>query len=294
VKRELARHGIRRVYASYGLAYRLTFETGEKVLASQPWNERFLHYPLPYLDEVRFSRNVGWLLAPDVPGELPAPAAFEEALGAASGTWKRQDLGGLTLFHGFAPPFGPRVSPLAAAQAAGDGKLDTVIAPAPDDAVTWPVTPPRPLAGITLVAGLSGLRLPRGFDLEVSADGATFERVVRRRRREERRDLRWVNGHPQYVIDDDLVAAALGGRVIGAVRLTPVEAGAWAVGEVLLHEADPAAAGSPLWDEWLDPDLSFRARREALAAHPRPDREDWYYRRLLAERARGVVARGLQ
>ena len=46
------------------------------------------------------------------------------------------------------------------------------------------------------------------MDVEVSADGVTFETVARRRRRGERDDLRWVNGHPQYVIDHDLIADA--------------------------------------------------------------------------------------
>jgi hypothetical protein len=44
VRRFLNEHAIRRAYASYGPAYRLTFETGERIIVSQPWNERFLHY----------------------------------------------------------------------------------------------------------------------------------------------------------------------------------------------------------------------------------------------------------
>ena len=46
------------------------------------------------------------------------------------------------------------------------------------------------------------------MNVEVSADGSAFEVVATRRRRGEREDLRWVNGHPQYVLDHDLTQAA--------------------------------------------------------------------------------------
>jgi Dolichyl-phosphate-mannose-protein mannosyltransferase len=269
LRHELDALGVRRVYASYGPAYRLTFESDERVIATQPWNERFLHYPLPYLDEVRFARNVAWVLTPTIPSDLPTPREMEDQLGAIGGRFTRSSVGGALIFHGFSPPFGPTVTPLAG----GGGSSDPV---------TWVIDPPRPLAGVTLVAGLGGPRLPRGFDLETSVDGRSFERVVRRRRQEERRDLRWVNGHPQYVIDDDLVAVALPGGLVAAVRLTPVDSGEWAVAELLLH----APGGNPVWDEWLDPNLRWPERRRTLESHPRLDREDWYYRRLLADRRR--------
>jgi len=53
--------------------------------------------------------------------------------------------------------------------------------------------------------------------------------------------------------------------------------------EVLLHPAE-APERRRAWDEWLDPNLGWPARARALAAHPRSDREDWYYRMLLAAR----------
>jgi hypothetical protein len=286
LRRELEARGVRHVYASYVPAYRLAFESGERIVASQPWNERFLHHPLPYLDEVRFARRVAWVLMPRAPGDLPAPETFERRLGAAGGRWERLDLGPVVVYHGFVPPFGPTVAPLASAGEAGDGRLETARAGHDDRSVTWAVDPPRALAAVTLVAPLRGPRLPRGMDLEVSADGATFERVVRRRRREERDDLRWVNGHPQFVVDDDLVATPLGGRTVAAVRLTPVGPDPWAVGEVLVREAAGARESSLLWDEWLDPGLDWPTRQRVLARSPRLDREDWYYRRLLAERHR--------
>lgn len=284
VRRFLDEHAIRRAYASYGPAYRLTFETGERIIVSQPWNERFLHYPLPYLDEVRFAKNVGWVLTPRVPTDLPAPAAFEAALGAAGGLWRRAAAGDAAVFHDFRAPFAPTVEPLASAGPAGDADLATVLLPSPTAPSTWTLPSPRALDAITLMAGREGPRLLRSMDVEVSADGAAFETVARRRRRDERSDLRWVGGQPQFVIDHDVIAVPLAGRTVAAVRVTPVASGdAWGVGEILLHPAQDAARRAP-WDEWLDPNLTWPERRRALLASPRPDRADWYSRLLLAMR----------
>jgi hypothetical protein len=279
-------HGVRHAYASYGPAYRLTFETGERVIASQPWNERFLHHPLPYLDDVRFAKNVAWVLTPDVPTDLPAPRAFEEQLGRAGGSARRSGAGRAVVFDGFVPPFSPTVEPLASAGLAGDGDPATLVRPDGRAPTTYSLPAPRALDGITLLSAASGERLPRSMDVAVSADGRSFETVARRRRRGEREDLRWVNGHPQYVLDHDLVAVPLGGRMVAAVRVQPVFSDdPWTLSEVLLHPAQPAAARAP-WDEWLDPHLGWRERWQALVAQPRRDREDWYYRWALAARHR--------
>jgi hypothetical protein len=42
------------------------------------------------------------------------------------------------------------------------------------------------------------------------------------------------------------------------------------------------------WDEWLDPHLGWDERRRALVDRPRPEREDWYARVLLAARQRPI------
>jgi hypothetical protein len=283
-RRALEARGIRRAYASYGPAYRLTYESGEKIIASQPWNERFRHYPLPFLDEVSFAQDVAWVLTPAIPTDLPAPKAFEEALSAIGGRWRRSEAGAAVIFHDFVPPFGPSVEAFPEAGPAGDLDLRTVLTPDNVAPTVFRLPAPRPLDAITLVAGLEGPRLLRSMDVEVSADGVAFDTVVRRRRREEQDDLRWVNGHPQYVLDHDLLAIPLGGRPVAALRITPyVSSDPWALAEVLLHPAE-APVGRRAWDEWLDPNLGWPARARALAAHPRPDREDWYYRMLLAAR----------
>lgn len=278
----LLSQGIRRAYASYSPAWRLTFESGERIVASQPWNERFLHEPLPLLDEVRFAKDVAWVLTPRVPSGLPSPAEFEAALGAAGGRFRRTEVGGAVVYHGFVPPFAPEVEGPGGEGAAGDGEPGTALVPPPSSPLDVPLSPPRPLAGLTLLASHGGPALPRSLDVEVSGDGAAFEVVARRRRRGERSDLRWVNGHPQYVVDNDLLAVPLGGRKVAVVRLRPVDsAEPWALGELLLH---PAGRETRPWEEWLDPGLDWEGRRAALRARPLPGREDWHYRSRLASR----------
>jgi hypothetical protein len=286
VRRLLEERHIRRAYASYDLAYRLTFESGERILASEPWNERFRHYPLPYLDEVRFAKNVAWILAPAASGDLPTPRQFEDELNAVGGRWKRSRVDATEIYDAFEPPFGPTVEPLASAGPAGDGDLATRLEPSPSESTTFALFPPRRLDAVSFVAGLDGLSLARSLDVAVSADGSSFETVASRRRREERHDLRWINGHPQYVLDHDLLAVPLGGRLVAAIRLSPFESTEpWSIGEILVHPAEEPAQRPP-WDEWLDPGLSWAERRKSLAANPRRDREDWYFRVLLSARAR--------
>jgi hypothetical protein len=285
VRRELETHAIRRGYASYGPAYRLTFESQERLIVSQPWNERFRHYPLPYLDEVRFAKHVAWILTPAVPTDLPPPYAFEASLGAIGGRWERTQAGPATLYFGFDPPFGPAVVGWPGGGVIADGDLDTALEPPVDQATRFDLPSPVALDGLVLVAPRHGPRLPRSMDVDVLFEGdADFETLASRRRRGERQDLRWVNGHPQPVLDHDLLAVALGGRLVAALRLAPVDsADAWAIAEILLHPAEAPETRRP-WDEWLDPNLSWRERRLALEGRPLPGRADWYYRLLVASR----------
>jgi hypothetical protein len=282
-RRSLEAAGVRHAYASYGPAFRLTWESAERIVASPPWNDRFRHWPLPLLDEVRFARNVAWVLTPDIPSGLPPPDELEQTLRRLGGRWRRQDAGRAVIFSAFVPPFAPEVVPWPGAGAAGDGDLRTFVEPDPTAILELRLAEPRILTGVTLLAALDGPRLPRSADVQVSADGLSFETVASRRRRQERLDLRWVNGHPQAVIDHDVLAIPLGGRAVLALRVSPVQsAERWRVGEVLLHDAP----GRQPWDEWLSPGLDWDARRRALVERPMPGREDWFSRVLLAARHR--------
>ena len=284
VRRLLEQRGVRHAYAPYGPAFRLAWESGERISASPPWNDRFRHWPLPFLDEVRFAKNVAWVITPAERNALPTPDAFDAELRRIGGRWQRIDVPHAAVFLGFVPPFSARVEPWPGAGPAGDGDLRTALEPAkPSEVLELRLSAPRPLAGVTLTAALEGPRLPRSVDVAVSADGRTWETVATRRRREERADLRWLNGHPQAVIDHDVIAIPLAGRTVSALRIVPWESSEpWRLGEALVH-LEPARAA---WDEWLPPSLDWEARRRALVDTPLPDREDWYSRVLLAARHR--------
>ncbi len=285
VREALAERGVRHAYASYGPAWRLTWESGERVVASQPWNERFRHWPLPLLDEVRFARNVAWVLTPDIPTDLPPPRDFDQTMRKLGGRWQRVEAGSAIVYLDFVPPFSPRVTPWPEAGPAGDGDPGTYLTPDPVEPLVLRLPEPAPLAAITLVAALDGPRLLRSMDVEVSEDGETFETLVRRRRREERADIRWRDGSPQAILDHDLIAIPLAGRTVSALRITPWRStDTWRLGEVLLHR-DPARQA---WDEWLSPDLAWPERRRALLETPLPDRADWHSRLLLATQHRRV------
>ncbi len=275
--------GVHQTYASYGPAWRLTWESRGRVTASQPWNERFRHYPLPLLDEVTWSKDVAWVLTPTIPTDLPSPREFEDALGQIGGGCRRQDLGAAVVYFACTPPFGPRVEPWPRGPL-GDGELAAAVAREGDEPLTLELPSTRALDALTLLGPPSGPALPRGYDLRVSADGTTWERVVRRRRGEERRDLAWSNGFPRYATDDVERAVALGGREVRYLRLEPQQGtGAWALAEVLLHPATPESQRDP-WTEWLPTSRDAAARTSALAANPRPDRADYWSRLLLSRR----------
>jgi hypothetical protein len=228
---------------------------------------------------VRFARNVAWVLTPGIPSALPSPDAFEENMRRLGGRWRRADAGEAVVFHAFVPPFSPRAEPWPGAGAAGDGDLRTFVERLEAAPLELRLPAPRALEAVTLLAPLDGPRLPRSADVQVSADGISFETVASRRRREERLDLCWVNGHPQGVIDHDVLAVPLGGRTVLALRVVLVRSTEpWRVGEVLMH-VEP---GRQAWDEWLPPGLDWEERRRALVETPRRDREDWYSRVLLA------------
>ena len=110
-RRLLEESGVRHAYASYGPAFRLTWESGERVVASPPWNDRFRHWPLPLLDDVRFARNVAWVLTPAVPSGLPAPDEFERTMRRLGGRWRRETPGGPRSSTASCPPSPPRSFP---------------------------------------------------------------------------------------------------------------------------------------------------------------------------------------
>ena len=255
----LRREHLARAYASYHTAYCLTYTSGETVVASPPWNERFWGYPMPYLDDVRAEPRAAWVLVPGVDFQLPAPRTFEAKVAGIGGRFARAEAAPAAVYYDFVPPFSPRASSAGVDGPAGDADVTTRVVQPPGPA-TFTVARPQAIAGVTLLAATSSPDLPRAMDLEVSSDGVRFERIGRRRRGRETVDLAWVNGHPQFLVDDLAFSVPLDGRVVAALRIVPTESGPWAVSEVLLH---PVAAGEMAADSSVDARDLYRS----LLAH---------------------------
>jgi hypothetical protein len=244
-----------RAYASYHTAYCLTYTSAETVVASPPWNERFWGYPLPYLDEVRREPRAAWVLVPGVDFQLPAPHTFAAKVAGIGGRFTHEEAGPAAVYYDFVPPFPARAMAAGVDGPAGDADVTTRVVQPPGPA-TFPVAHPQSVAGLTLLAGTASPDLPRAMDLEVSPDGVRFERIGRRRRGRETVDLAWVNGHPQFLVDDLAFSVPLDGRMVAAVRITPIESSPWSVSEVLLH---PAASSESEAAPGVDADALYRS-----------------------------------
>ena len=177
---------------------------------------------MPYLDEVRAATRAAWVLVPGVDFGLPAPRTFEAKLAGIGGRYTRRRRRRRRCTSTSSPPFTPARRTGVLAGPAGDADVSTRLLEPPGQRHLHD-QPPVAVAGVTLLAGLSAPDLPRGMDLEVSSDGTTFERIGRRRRGRETVDLAWVNGHPQFLVDDLAFSVPLDGRVVTAVRIVPNE-----------------------------------------------------------------------
>lgn len=94
----LEKRSIRHAYASYWLAYRLTYETGGRILCSQPINERFPGWPMPYKRQVDAAGQVAYILAPKTKFE---PRHFENDLAAMDVACRQESLGALKVYTDF-------------------------------------------------------------------------------------------------------------------------------------------------------------------------------------------------
>ncbi len=74
----LRARNIRHAVASYGTAYRLTYQSGGRVTAAQPMNERFPGWPIPYKAAVDVAPDVAYVLTDTV--RFLKPGVFDRHL----------------------------------------------------------------------------------------------------------------------------------------------------------------------------------------------------------------------
>ncbi len=100
--------GIRHCFASHWTAYRINFITDETILCSQPYNERFQRWPLPYKSEVARSDNIAYVLTGRT--RFLNPRKFEEHMQIMGVECGRAERGDFTVYYDFSAPARPSPS----------------------------------------------------------------------------------------------------------------------------------------------------------------------------------------
>lgn len=210
----LRAEGLTRAYADLRIAARLTFETREAVIATDPPSER---YP-PYRTRVDAASRVAHVVAR--PLDL-TPARFEAALRGIGAAYRRQDFGEFSVFYDFrAPGDGPLVSLppdgwCATSEPAGtdrprafDRDADSAWLSAayiePGMAYQVDLGALVPVAGITVLPVREQVGIPKGYRIELSPDGATWETVAAVP--EFVVTLRWHDGQPRRDLSGQIVS----------------------------------------------------------------------------------------
>lgn len=107
----LRERGIRHCYASYWTAYRISYETDESLICSQPYNERFPGWPVPYKETVDAATNVAFVLNPQ---PYFRAQGFERDMATWDVACRREKCGRYWVYTDFearAAADGPRVLP---------------------------------------------------------------------------------------------------------------------------------------------------------------------------------------
>ncbi|MFH1477459.1 MAG: hypothetical protein ABIH24_08230 [Verrucomicrobiota bacterium] len=99
----LNQEGIRHCVSAHWQAYRINYLSHETILCCQPFNERFMGWPLPYKDEVDASRKVAYVLSARHTRGL-TPALFEWQLKAMGMTARKSVQSAFSVYYDFSCP----------------------------------------------------------------------------------------------------------------------------------------------------------------------------------------------
>ena len=104
----LDQRGITRCHATYADAYRITFETNERIICAQPYNERFAGWQVPFKEILDASTHVAYVLSDTY--RFP-PAQFEKDLAAMQVKYRKETCGHYDVYTDFEPPPFPSPGP---------------------------------------------------------------------------------------------------------------------------------------------------------------------------------------
>jgi hypothetical protein len=243
--------GISRCYASFWEAYRIDFQTNEKIICSQPWNERFPQYPIPYQDRVDAAPRVAFVLTPH--GWLK-PRRFENDLAAAHVDYQKTAAGDFFVYHDFVCASCDAEMPLPESAWNGDaafppefvssirhrGGWRSASGQTAGMAVEVALTRPAFLDRVTIdYSPGSAFRRPASLRVSVKHAGA-WQPVAENL--SELDPFRLVNGHPRYDVARFAQTARFAPIESDAVRIEverPTLGAPWRIDDVELYERRP-------------------------------------------------------
>ncbi|MEK6691266.1 MAG: discoidin domain-containing protein [Nitrospirota bacterium] len=242
--------GITRAYAHYWISFRMTYETGKRIICAQPYDERYGgRYKPKYIDEVHNSSVVAFIFHPTlgIPYDL-----FEENLRVIGGSYKKETIGPYTVFYDFvSPKIGEPLSPEGWFAESNYSPEDVRNAFDRDVLSRWATkSPQRPgafftlnlgknqrIAGISMALGRFLSDAPRGVIVETSMDKVSWKEVAKLPRN--MGTLVWKNGHPLFEMENgrtELIFEPVEARYIKITQTSYAHPFDWTIAELYVYE----------------------------------------------------------
>lgn len=240
---------IRHVLASYGAAYRITYQSDRRILGAQRHNERYHDWPVPYRDEVQRADRVAFVLS-DTISHLK-PATFDRHLDFMHVSAAVHTAGAFLVYHDFRSPYSGRELPTRFMRASASSADDTAPRMLDRDprtywmsehrqrggewvALEWPQE--APMDHVVLDLSHGDHDYPKSLDVELRIDGQWSKVYAGLPVVEDKFQL--VRGQPRYLTTTFTTPFA-GQRATG-LRLRVVEPNterAWTLPEVTVYVA---------------------------------------------------------
>lgn len=242
--------GIRRAVASYGAAYRINWQSGGDVVCAQPYNERFPHWPHPFVEEVWSGEPIAYVLTERI--RFLKPSVFERHLREEAVDAAVRTAGAFRVYFDFKPlnppPQDRRLDPRAVRVEVSENPERAVFLQDRDLFTEWTTTnlmkgheritvswaEPRDIARVVLVHGLYHDDIPRSYALSASEWGPAFMVGARLDRFELDR------GRPRY--GRSTQTFDLGGRQTRSLLIEVAEPRTnrnWTIAEIEVYERVP-------------------------------------------------------
>jgi len=252
----LRENGIRHTVASYGVAYRIAFQSGREIASAQPYNERFPHWPYPFLEDVWAGPRIAYVLNDRTRG-LRA-RTFERHQRDMGVRCSVATAGVFRIFHNFIPdpprPDGTRLSPARLTVDASPGRTDVALANDGQAHSVWTTTntmngsewmtatwdAPEPLNRVVLWHGVFTDDTPSKYRVWLRRNGAwTLAREAERGGLDK---FEIARGHPRY--GRATRSFHFLGEIADGVRIeiaVPRTHRNWTVGEIEVYVQDVPA-----------------------------------------------------